>query len=466
MMIAAQTPRELIFSDVTNDIGPAALQVEGTLPDWLRGSFVRNGSARYGFGPIQFRHWFDGMAFLQRFEFGEGRLEYTGRFIRTKSYEAAIEGRAEYQSFATPAARSLGSWLAGVTSSNITDNTNVNVVRYGDASVALTEIGAPRCFDPQTLETGNLLKFNDELGAGPTTAHPVRTAEGWVNFTLKPGLRSEFAVWRLAENGSRDVIARIPSKRPAYVHSMGASRKYAILIEYPYRFDPLAMILGGKPYIENFHWGGDETLIHLIDLSGSAPSVTCAAEPFFAFHHVSAFDDGDCVVVDLVGYDDAAIVSDLYLDRVRERAPVARGLSLRRYRVPCNGQDAARETLSNTRMELPRVDVRAERPRCVYAPRVGEGDAFTDGVLQIDTISASQRVWERPDESPGEAIFVPNPDGNGETDGVVLFVALNAKQNRSALVVVDAETFEERARAWAPAMLPLGFHGQFWARKR
>jgi carotenoid cleavage dioxygenase-like enzyme len=461
-MIAAQTPRELIFSDVLSDIGPAALAVEGSLPGWLRGAFVRNGSARYGFGPIQFCHWFDGMAFLQRFEFGEGRLEYTGRFIRSKSYEAAVDGRAEYQSFATPAARSFGSWIAGVTSSNITDNTNVNVVRYGDASVALTEIGAPRCFDPQTLETGDLLKFNDDLGTGPTTAHPVRTGERWVNFSLKPGLRSKYFVWSLSGSGPRNVIARIPSKRPAYIHSMGASRRYAILIEYPYRFDPLAMILGGKPYIENFHWSGGETLIHLIDLTGSDAPVTCAAEPFFCFHHVNAFDDGDCVVVDLVGYDDASIVSDLYLDRVRERAPVAAGLSLRRYRVPCNGQDATRETLSDTRMELPRVDVRSERPRYVYAPRIGEVDAFTDGVLQIDTASASQRVWERQDESPGEAVFVPNPGGNGETDGVVLFVALNAKHKRSALVVLDADTFEERARAWAPAMLPLGFHGQFW----
>jgi beta,beta-carotene 9',10'-dioxygenase len=465
-MIAAQTPRELIFSDVLNDIGPAELQVEGTIPAWLRGAFIRNGPARYGFGAVQFRHWFDGMAFLQRFEFGEGRLNYTGRFIRSKSYEAALAGRAEYQSFATPAARSLGSWLAGVTSSNITDNTNVNAVRYGDASVALTEIGAPRCFDPQTLATSDLLKFNDDLGTGPTTAHPVHTAAGWINFTLKPGLHSEYFVWSLSGNGPRKVLARIPSKRPAYVHSMGASRRYAVLIEYPFRFDPLGMILGGKPYIENFHWGGDETLIHLVDLTGSEPRVTCAAEPFFSFHHVNAFDDGDVVVVDLVGYDDATIVSDLYLDRVRERAPIAPGLSLRRYRVPCNGQDATRETLSSTRMELPRVDVRSERPRYVYAPRVGEGEAFTDGVLQIDTTSGSQRIWERPDESPGEAIFVPNPTGNGETAGVALFAAFNAKQNRSALVVIDAETFEERARAWAPAMLPLGFHGQFWdARK-
>ena len=94
---------------------------------------------------------------------------------------------------------------------------------------------------------------------------------------------------------------------------------------------------------------------------------------------------------------------------------------------------------------------------------MGVGESFTDGILQIDTASAAQRVWERPDESPGEAIFVPKPGSTGETDGVVLFVALNAREQRSALVVLDAATFEERARAWAPAMLPIGFHGQFWS---
>jgi len=115
-------------------------------------------------------------------------------------------------------------------------------------------------------------------------------------------------------------------------------------------------------------------------------------------------------------------------------------------------------------MELPRVDVRAERPRYVYAPRVGSGDAFTDAVLQIDTVSNAQRIWERPAESPGEAIFVPRPGGSEETDGIVLFASLDARTQRSALVVLDAATFTEVARAWVPAVLPIGFHGQFWSR--
>jgi carotenoid cleavage dioxygenase-like enzyme len=462
-MIAAKTPRELTFADVTADTGPTGLRVEGTIPDWLHGSFVRNGSARYSFGPVELRHWFDGMAFLQRFAFSNSQVNYTSRFIRSDSYRAALEGRAEYQSFATPAARSLSSWLAGLALSNLTDNTNVNVVRYGESCVALTEVGLPRCFDPLTLDTLAPLKFNDDLGLGPTTAHPVRCGDAWVNYTLKLGLHNEYVVWRMSANGSREVLARIPSKRPAYVHSIGASARYAVLIEYPYRFDPIAMLLQAKPFIENFQWNGGESLIHLIDLKGEAAPVTCAAEPFFCFHHVSTFDDGDSVVIDLVGYDDASIVTDLYLDRVCETAPAAPGLSLRRYRAPLNGQDADRQTLLNARIELPRVDVRAERPRYVYAPRMGVGESFTDGILQIDTASAAQRVWERPDESPGEAIFVPKPGSTGETDGVVLFVALNAREQRSALVVLDAATFEERARAWAPAMLPIGFHGQFWS---
>src|SRR5947209_1951884 len=136
------TPRELTFAGIPSDIAPQILTVEGALPPWLRGTFIRNGPGRYAFAqPVEFRHWFDGMAFLQRFEFDDAHVSYSGRFLQTRSYEAALQGRAVYQSFGTPAAPSLASRLAGLALANVTDNTNVNVARYGDSSVALTEIG-------------------------------------------------------------------------------------------------------------------------------------------------------------------------------------------------------------------------------------------------------------------------------------------------------------------------------------
>ena len=49
--------------------------------------------------------------------------------------------------------------------------------------------------------------------------------------------------------------------------------------------------------------------------------------------------------------------------------------------------------------------------------------------------------------------------GAEEDDGVLLSVVLDAKTERSMLVVLDAKTLEEEARAEMGTHVPYGFHG-------
>jgi beta,beta-carotene 9',10'-dioxygenase len=62
---------------------------------------------------------------------------------------------------------------------------------------------------------------------------------------------------------------------------------------------------------------------------------------------------------------------------------------------------------------------------------------------------------------PGEPVFVPRPNGADRLDGVIVSVALDGRRERSFLLVLDAQTFEEIGRALAPHIIPFGFHGQF-----
>ena len=55
-----------------------------------------------------------------------------------------------------------------------------------------------------------------------------------------------------------------------------------------------------------------------------------------------------------------------------------------------------------------------------------------------------------------------SPGGTDEDEGVVLSVVLDARAGRSFLLVLDAGTFEELARAEAPHHIPFGFHGQYF----
>jgi torulene dioxygenase len=56
---------------------------------------------------------------------------------------------------------------------------------------------------------------------------------------------------------------------------------------------------------------------------------------------------------------------------------------------------------------------------------------------------------------------VPRPGGTEEDDGVLLTIALDSTLLRSKLVILDAGSMEEIARAEMKTLSPLGFHGAF-----
>jgi carotenoid cleavage dioxygenase-like enzyme len=70
-------------------------------------------------------------------------------------------------------------------------------------------------------------------------------------------------------------------------------------------------------------------------------------------------------------------------------------------------------------------------------------------------------VWAEDGCFPGEPVFVAAPDGDAEDEGVLLSVVLDGERGTSFLLVLDAASLEELARAEAPHHIPFGFHGQF-----
>lgn len=57
---------------------------------------------------------------------------------------------------------------------------------------------------------------------------------------------------------------------------------------------------------------------------------------------------------------------------------------------------------------------------------------------------------------------VEYPTAAAEDEGVVLSVVLNTGKGNSFLLVLDAASFTERARAEVPHPIPFGFHGQLF----
>ncbi len=473
MSVAATPSTEptLGFSTLEHEVVSDELALSGELPAWLQGSLLRTGPAKFEVGAQRMRHWFDGLAMLHRFTIDGGRVSYGNRFLESRSYRAAREqGRIVYGEFATDPCRSLFKRVQTLFSpgSVLPDNANVNVARLGERFVAMTETPLPVQFDPHTLQAAGVRPF--EAPGQLTTAHPHldRASGGMLNYAARLGARISYRFFALEPHGSERtvrprVIASLPVREPAYMHSFGLTERWLVLAEFPFVVNPLALALSGRPYIENYRWKPDlGTRFTLVDRVTGETIDGFQTEPCFAFHHVNAYEDGDEVVVDLCAFADAGVIEDLYLERLRTGKPVA-SAELTRFRLRLSDRAVRRELLADGDIKLPRINYARcnERPyRYVWGVGNGPG-GWLERVVKVDTATRSTLSWSQPGCYPGEPVFVARPHAEDEDDGVLLSVVLDAGAGTSFLLVLDAGDLGELARAEAPHHIPFGFHGQF-----
>jgi len=468
---ATYADASLGFSTLEREVTVDELALAGELPTWLHGSLLRTGPAKFEVGDQRMRHWFDGLAMLHRFTIERGTVSYGNRFLGSRSYRAARErGSLAYGEFATDPCRSLFKRVQTLFSPGgaLPDNANVNVARLGERFVAMTETPLPVQFDPRTLESAGVRPF--KAPGQLTTAHPHldRAGGAMLNYAAKLGARSSYRFFaldspRAGTPAAPRVIASLPVREPAYMHSFGLTERWLVLAEFPLVVNPLALALSGRPYIENYRWKPElGTRFTLIDRAGGEAVGGFRADPCFAFHHVNAYEDGEEVVVDLCAFADAQVIEDLYLERLRAGKPVS-SAKLTRFRLCPADRSVSQQRLADCDIELPRINYARcnERPyRYVWG--VGDGPSgWLERIVKVDTHERSSSSWGQEGCYAGEPVFVARPGAEREDDGVLLSVVLDANAGRSFLLVLDAGDLSERARASVPHHIPFSFHGQF-----
>ncbi len=258
------------------------------------------------------------------------------------------------------------------------------------------------------------------------------------------------------------MIATKPVREPAYMHSFGLTQRWLVLAEFPFVVNPPRLAFSGRPYIENYRWKPElGTKFHLFDRAtgnGIGPFETDAR---FAFHHVNSYEEDGEVVVDICTFPDAGIVQDLYLERLRAGKPVAPGY-LERFRISPEAGSVTSERLIDESLELPRINYGRcnERPyRYVWGLGIGHG--WLDRIVKADVVERRSTTWSEENCFPGEPVFVAAPDADDEGEGVLLSIVLDGRKGNSFLLVLDARSLDELARAEVPHHIPFGFHGQF-----
>jgi carotenoid cleavage dioxygenase-like enzyme len=444
----------------------AEVEVDGALPEWLAGALIRTGPAKWEVGARTMNHWFDGLAMLHRFEIEGGRVSYASRFLETRAYRAARDtGEISFSEFATDPCRSLFRRLTTLFRPRLTDNGNVNLTRLGERFVAMTETPIPVQFDGETLAAAGVAY---EVPGELTTAHPHldRAGGGMLNYAAKLGPRSRYRFFRVTPGASEpQVIASAPVREPAYMHSFGLTEHWLVLAEFPFVVNPLALALSGRPYIENYRWKPERgTRFTLLDRVTGAASGPYETDAFFCFHHINAYEDDGEVVVDMCTFEDAGLVEDFYLARLRAGKPVP-APEVRRCRLAVGSGSVACERLLERGFDLPRINYGRcnERPyRCAWGTGVGDSGWF-DSIVKADVAERTTDSWSSAGCYPGEPVFVAEPGAGAEDAGVLLSIVLDGAAEASFLLVLDAATLSELARATVPRHIPFGFHGQFAA---
>jgi beta,beta-carotene 9',10'-dioxygenase len=450
------------------ELALGSLPISGELPPWLAGSLVRVTPARWDAGDRTLAHWFDGLAMLHSFGIRDGEVSYANRWLRSRQYEAIErDGKMAYSEFATDPCRSIFKRVTTLfdPARAVTDNGVVNVARLGEQYLALTETPLPVEFDPDTLETLGVAKWHRRIPGLSTTAHPHGDRGMLINYALRYGPRSSYRIYTQEPGGAPRVLSRIRTRKPAYVHSFGLTERYVVFVEFSLVVNPYKLV-AGRTFAESLDWEPERgSTFTLVDRARGRVAARHQGPPFFCFHHINAYEEGDEVVVDLCSYDDATIVEALYIDRMRSRNGGASPPPAlpRRFRLGPHGLKD--EVLVEVPFELPRIDYgpRNGRPyRYVYGASASAPGQFLDVAVKLDVEERSFELWREEGCHPSEPVFVRDPDGDREDDGVALSVVLDARAGNSFLLVLDAASWTELARAEVPQHVPFGFHGQFF----
>lgn len=512
-----------LFETVEEVSTPVPAETIGSLPAWLNGSLVRAGPGKFEFGSHSYENWFDGMCILHKFAISQGAVSYCSRFIRSKTFEVnSVSNKIVHSEFGTVASSDpywgiLKRFGAMFYSEEETDNVNVNVFANGSKLMVVGDAKYGQVVNADNLATEQASQLTI---VDMTTSHPHWDHDGSVyniGSTFKRG-RPAYHVFKVppplsddkdgGENWRRaKILASLPSSRAlgiSYFHSFGMTKNYIIFYEGPVLIDFLEAFkckLWGKPINEAFSYCDQEKgYFHVFrKQTGEKLDIQFTTDAYFFWHAINAFETDDGIVFDACIFKDFDR-KDLFaipLNDVKSGAfhrkerwrkfqhyPGRFILPLRPQEQKCSTSRSSHgrsevhivpERLlpdGQDRIDMPTINYRHYNGR-PYRYFYGTGSIlnswYINCVGKVDIETKRAKVWSGTStQFPSEAIFVDNPQGKAEDDGVLLVSVCDVNpENRDFLLCLDATTFTELARSYVPQgqRVPYSFHGSFMTDK-
>ncbi|OQE47303.1 hypothetical protein PENCOP_c001G07314 [Penicillium coprophilum] len=358
---------------------------------------------------------------------------------------------------------------------------------------AKTDYNAFKKLDPETLEPIGLAsqatlhpELSGQISASHARSDPI--TGDMFNFNLTLGPKCTYRVFRVsASTGETTILATFPAK-PAYLHSLLITEDHVVLCVWNAHINPQRL---NSSFIESI-LPTDPTqpaVWYVIDRKHGKGLIASYESPaFFCFHTINAWlepskenpEEMD-IVADIVRASSSEFLQSLYYENLISSSDTAKEFqkkrddslrtSFTRFRLPavpstpCTDLKKATVEWSVCKSlspELPTMNPKivTQKHRYVYATTFRGEATLTDGIVKLDCDTQQVQLWACHGQSPGEPIFVANPEGTTEDDGVLLSVVLDGMRGKSYLLCLDARSLSEIGRANLDGAVGLGFHGQ------
>ncbi|RAL15944.1 carotenoid oxygenase family protein [Aspergillus homomorphus CBS 101889] len=368
---------------------------------------------------------------------------------------------------------------------------------------AKTDHNIYKQLDPVSLEPISLARqqnLQPDLAGEGTASHArsdPKTGDVF-NYNLAFEPEPTYRVFRIsASTGETTILATFPAT-PAYLHSLFLTEDYVILCVWNAHLD--VSVFQTPPYstldaIQPFD-PTKPSMWYVVDRQGTQGLVgTYSGPPFFCFHSINAWQEPSRsstatersidIVADLVKFDNTDFLFSLYYENLLSNTSPAKA------RLATGRTETTRSTISRFRLPLipttPRPDpaqqATLERASCkpispelptmnpayvtrkhryTYAIGARGESTFFDCIMKLDNDHAPDTplIWAQHAHSPGEPIFVADPEGTEEDDGVLLSVVLDGHSGKSYLLCLDARDLSVMGKARVDGPVAFGFHGQ------
>jgi all-trans-8'-apo-beta-carotenal 15,15'-oxygenase len=437
-------------------------EIDGEVPRALRGTLYRNGSGRNQLAGQWFPHWFDGDGMITAVRFDEAGIHFRNRYVTTPNY------RDE-----TKAGRILNRGFGKMRSGGVLANalrqpanvSNTSVVMESGRLLSLWEGGPPHELDPATLETRGVADFGGTLKA--FSAHPkIDPKSGELfNFGIDYGSKTALTPYRIA-NG---VVTRLPPVTlpyPLMNHDFVLTANHLVFCLGPILVRSLPMILGVSSFDGALHWeGGKPTLILLVQRDGRGAPRFIETDAFFQFHFANGYEEDGAVILDLARYPDYAVIGQALRDYWRSEWPSKGMAALTRLRVElATGKVESRRFAAGSANEFPTINPRyvGQRYRYAYVACSDRAQGLQQQIARVDVENGAVTTHDfGANGYAGEPLFVPT--GSTEDDGVVVVLAFDAAEQRSAIVGLDARDLATKPLFTARLKhhVPYPLHGFF-----